>query len=568
MNRKANSLEGRDYSRNARNSSGLILVIVACLVGVVYLSYSIMLEVQRPAERRREAKVSTRSPYSDAGTRFETRSMPPSRLSQAVPSAYAPVPNMQGEPSSEEGFEDDALWEMEGDTARVPGPDLPQDFSDLESVARIQDNFQAEMPAYTQQPLPQSSGAVPPVFVDGYAVQQVAYVTPQQSSGAAQSQPSNNPGSSGPAASGGAAAGAAQVPATPDADEFGKGMYLKELGVWLGQTITPVLEGGVYAGWEYNLLKTETAGSGSLRFTDLTTNKFSGADTESEFGTGVRWTLGMHRQLVGFRARYFDFREESFELGGYLPGNDWPRLESSQRLDLTALDIELTQSYSLLGSALESSFGVRHASLEATNSILGIGSLGDSLEVHGSAYVFRTVEAIGPTFSIGGRSALPWGWGASAPTLDHHCSQSLCYCGSGWSWFWSLRGSLLWGDSMAKASTEAQTYVKYNDAIQGVARSSDSSIANLEAEAKLFHTELLLGLEYRHQLQILPAIMSFRTALEYQGWDTGSPVAESRSFAFLASTEPRFGGRVDSYATADNRHFNLMGINLSVTFNY
>lgn len=545
---------------NARSNSSKLSaatrVTLAISVGLIcsgYLTYSIVGELYSSADVE---KVTTREVEPGQRNQISNVNPLPQHLKRTLGIA-AVVEEAEADNSQ---YENEGLWE-ETDSA-VPeqqiveyvdngeaagnsyNPDYPTAYSDS-----IGDT--GTVPYQTERAIPQYNSNV----------QQVTYAAPFQQTG------TPAPGTAGTPP--GAPPSPVPTPApTPAPEELGKGTYLKELGAWLGETVTPVLEGGVYAGVDFNLLSTETAGSGALRFTDLNTNKFSGADSESEFGSGIRWTAGLHHQVVGFRARYFDFREESLDIGAYLPNSDWPRLESSQRLDLTALDIELTQEYTLLGSCLESSFGVRHANLEGTNSILGIGTLGDRLEVHGSSYIFRSVEAIGPTFAIGGRGALPWGFGACPPVAGHACGDAICNCGSGWSWFWSLRGSLLWGDTLAKASTEAQTYIKSDGAIQAVSRSSDSAYANTEAEAKLFHSEVLLGLEYRHQMRIIPSTLRFRTALEYQGWDTGSAFATSKSYAFLGSAEPRFGGRVDSLAVADNRHFNLFGINLSVTLNY
>jgi len=221
-----------------------------------------------------------------------------------------------------------------------------------------------------------------------------------------------------------------------------------------------------------------------------------------------------------------------------------------------------------MGSALESSFGVRHSRLDAASSVFGLGSLGDRLEVHGAAQALRSLEAIGPTFTLGGRHTLPWSlWcGASCDAISNtqHCDP----CSYGWSWFWNARGSIFWGDVVSKATTETQTYVKANESMFAVSRSSDGAYASTDSEAKLFHNELLIGLEYCRPISVVPSTMRLRLAVEYQRWDTGQSLAKSQSHAFLASSEPRFGGRVEASAAAENRYFDLIGMNMSMTINY
>jgi hypothetical protein len=226
---------------------------------------------------------------------------------------------------------------------------------------------------------------------------------------------------------------------------------------------------------------------------------------------------------------------------------------------MRALDVELTQSYWVTEHAIEVAFGMRYAKFDGSNSLLASGHLADKLELQGQTLTQKMFEGIGPTFAISGRKNLPWTF-ACGPAVDP--------CAAGWGWYWSARGALMWGDTQAMAATEAQVVTLGNDFGFGFSRSVDSAVASRDAASKLLQTELGLGLEYQRLLVLVPSRLHLRAGLEYQAWDTGRTAARSESFAFLASDDPQFGGRIDAIAASDTRFMNLFGFSFSARLNF
>lgn len=595
-----------DRKASASSFSRLILILFCSAIASMYLFYSIWSDLQPSLEiaatsekpslpQAVEADSSlafdhfrndgSREPYSPESSWY-LRSIIQGEREYATQPLYAESsienlePFVKRAPSPSQTSWDNELT-LSQTAERVPGivvstpsrvgiePRSADSLSGTQgpTVNSSSNPYQNPTGTYDDQSAPfTSKSSYDQSFFRSSNVRLVNYDAPSQQ--IATPQTSTSPPSASTPPSPSQTAGSPNSATAPPKESNRKGNYLDELGAALTRKVTPILNGGLYGQVEYQLLRTETAGSGSLLFRDLVSNDSRSAEMESDFGLGTRWTLGMRHQIVGFRVRYSDFREESFQHEGSRIEELWPRLEISQRLDLKALDVELTQQYHLMGATLDSSFGVRHSRLEANSSVFGLGSLGDRLEVHGLAHVFRSLEAIGPTFTIGGHQSLPWKLWCAAP-CDSISNASFCDpCRYGWSWFWNARGSILWGDVVAKATTESQTYIKANESMFAVSRSSDGAYVNTNSEAKLFHNEILIGLEYCRPLIVVPSTMRFRTAIEYQRWDTGKAVAKSQSHAFLASSEPRFGGRVESSAAAENRYFDLIGLNFSMTLNY
>jgi hypothetical protein len=321
----------------------------------------------------------------------------------------------------------------------------------------------------------------------------------------------------------------------------------------------PMLEGGIYGGSEFTYLGTRPVGDGRLRVTDLPTGERQLLDTDGGHGSGSRWTLGIRSGSVGIRGRYWRFGEERLDRFHEGWSSVWPRMERLQSLDMRALDVELTQSYSVMEHAVEVAFGMRYAKFDGSNSLLASGRLGDKLELHSQTLTQKMFEGIGPTFSISGRKNLPWTF-ACGPVFDP--------CDAGWAWYWSARGALMWGDTQAKAATEAQVVTLGEEFGFGFSRSVDTATASRDAAAKLLQTELGLGLEYQRQMVLVPSRLHLRAGLEYQAWDTGRTAARSESFAFLASEQPTFGGRADAIAASDTRFMNLFGFGFSARLNF
>lgn len=374
-----------------------------------------------------------------------------------------------------------------------------------------------------------------------------------------------------PQATSGASKDVANKPATPPTPpaptpSSGNGnSTLKELGVFFQDKLTPIFEGGVFASYSLFALRTESTGATSIRFTDSISESSQERVVDSNFGVGQKAVLGIQGNLVGYRASYSSFLEETSRFDRPDFRSLWPDLSSMSRIEMQIADIEVTQKHSINEICLESFFGVRYAEYRGADMALGVGKFAKNFEAHAIAHSFRETEGIGPTFGMSAKKYLPWKFGCG---MFESCETN--DCGNlGWSWFWSLRGSVLRSRVLTSAYTESQLGIYSQDTgVQGIARSADQSYLDQSRELNLFNGELQLGIEFSRPLVFIPATASVRTSLVCQYWDTGPAVSTSQSFASLSGNSPDFSGRVDSLAISDNRYLNLFGLNLTMGLNY
>lgn len=368
------------------------------------------------------------------------------------------------------------------------------------------------------------------------------------------------------------ATGSNKPPATqpaatqPAAPASGNGnSTIKELATFFQGKLTPIFEGGVFASYSVEALRTESTGSTNIRFTDGLSQASRERTVDSHFGIGQRAVLGIRGSLVGYRASYQHLLEETSRFDRpdfrYL----WPDLSSMSRIDLNVADIELTQKHCINDIYIESFFGVRYAEYRGADMAVGVGKIAQTLEAHAIAHSYRETEGIGPTFGLSAKRHLPWKFGCGM--FDSCGDQD---CGNlGWSWFWTLRGAVLRSRVLSSAYTESQLGIYSNETgVQGVARSADKSYLDQTTEQNLFNGEFQIGVEYCRPLVFIPATASLRTSLVCQYWDTGPGVSSSQSYASLSGKTPDFSGRVDSFAISDNRYLNLFGVNLTMGLNY
>ncbi len=355
------------------------------------------------------------------------------------------------------------------------------------------------------------------------------------------------------------------APQTPTPPISNANRTLKELGSFLQGKLTPIFEGGVFASYSLDALRTESTGATSIRFIDDTTQTSQDRVVESHYALGQRATVGIRGNFVGYRASYSNLLEETSRFDRPDFRELWPDLSSMTRIDMNIADIELTQRHTINDVCIDSFFGVRYAEYRGSDMAVGVGKFAKNLEAHAIAHSFRETEGIGPTFGLSAKRHLPWKFGCG---MFENCDVK--DCGNlGWNYFWTLRGSVLRSKVMASAYTESQLGVYSPDTgVQGIARSADKSYLDQSNEMNLFNGEFQLGLEYCRPLGFIPASASFRTSLVYQYWDTGPGVSTSQSFASLRGKTPDFSGRVESLAISDNRYLNLFGVNLTMGLNY
>jgi outer membrane biosynthesis protein TonB len=357
----------------------------------------------------------------------------------------------------------------------------------------------------------------------------------------------------------------AAAPQTPTPPISNANRTLKELGSFIQGALTPIFEGGVFASYSLDALRTESTGATSIRFTDDVSQTSRDRVVDSRYALGQRASIGIRGNFVGYRASYSNLVEETSRFDRPDYRELWPDLSSMTRIDMHVADIELTQRHTIKDVCIESFFGVRYAEYRGSDMAVGVGKFAKNLEAHAIAYSFRETEGIGPTFGLSAKRHLPWKFGCG---MFEDCGVN--DCGDlGWNCFWTLRGSVLRSKVMASAHTDSQLGVYSSDTgVQGIARSADKSYLDQSNEMNLFNGEFQLGLEYCRPLGFIPATASFRTSLVYQYWDTGSGVSTSESFASLRGNTPEFSGRVESLATSDNRFLDLFGMNLTMGLNY
>jgi hypothetical protein len=270
----------------------------------------------------------------------------------------------------------------------------------------------------------------------------------------------------------------------------------------------------------------------SVYLTDLGSNSSVFGESTPGLGAGIRTWIELQKNDRGLRARYLYFGNAvALSDPEFVVPAD-PGFIQSYNLDANTLDLELTQQFCLCEHQLETSFGGRWARLNRSSTVTGFGTVGGT-DVQGFAYGANETEGAGFTSSIGGRRAI--------------------FCDGGWNFIWGFRGSFIWADSTTAVLTDVT-------AAQGatVARSRDSAFAGTEAE-DLFILDLTLGVEYESCIKCCcrEANLFFRTGFEYQWWDTGSPFAESYSFAGVGG--PGGSGLVEAFSYGHDGDLSLIG---------
>lgn len=331
-------------------------------------------------------------------------------------------------------------------------------------------------------------------------------------------------------------------------------------------------EAGLVGGVELGFLGPLGEPSQSVTQTNLVTGQAFTGTTESALATSVRIWLGVqHAGGFGYRARYGHIGVDYIDLDPTVPVivDGETAFREEYYLCGDTFDLELTHRYCLFNWVFDASFGGRYARLERNAMSLGYGQLSE-VELTGLAVGANELEGAGFTFSVGANAPVGLWWskhhaGDDAckphPPFDNIHSRIACCAPNllcGWRWFWGLRGSLLWADTAASAFTEANAAVR-TTASTGSSYSRDQAYASEDQSDNVFIGEAVLGLQWEHCCQCLPAVFFLRAGLEYQHWETGNVCARSNSFAFLHDGPDTVGGRVDAVANAHDGDLDLFG---------
>jgi hypothetical protein len=197
-------------------------------------------------------------------------------------------------------------------------------------------------------------------------------------------------------------------------------------------------------------------------------------------------------------------------------GDDTRGFLSDGGVETYAVDAEITRNFCCSdGWDFDVAFGFRYASLEDLAHVSLTGTDGRILPTIALADATSITEFYGPgiTAAFGGDKAI----------YRSCCSQLKL--------FWTVRGSIVWGD----ITSSTQTAVTVVDPFPtGYADRVDFALARTEDEMLI--GELQVGLQWEHQLRCTPAAAFARIAFEYQYWDADGGWAETQSLASVNAT--------------------------------
>jgi hypothetical protein len=240
------------------------------------------------------------------------------------------------------------------------------------------------------------------------------------------------------------------------------------------------------------------------------------SDVDSLYVSPRAW-VGIQGCRWGANLRYWHLQASE---GQYDPSlgslNAWDAFDcgvpdvgffTCSRLEAYTVDLELTRRFCINDCWMQASFGVRHANIEANQSITGLALTDDGL-LAGYARANRQSRGTGLLFGLYGRK----------PVFPCSCV----------SWFYNFRYSTLWGPT--ETSAESFASVQANDP-DFTASAASVNGAYTVVDDTLFIGEVQLGLEWNYALQCIPANTFCRFAIEYQRWDGGNGFSAANSFA-------------------------------------
>lgn len=304
---------------------------------------------------------------------------------------------------------------------------------------------------------------------------------------------------------------------------------------------------GWYGGAEGTFLAPFSEPSQTVILTDLITGEQFTGNSDPGFGAGIRTWVGIQRCGWGTRATYWHFGNDNVVATPITPNYANPaytQFNENYHLNMDVLDLEFTQQLCCYDWMFNSSIGGRYADVERSSTVVGIGRLGNGVELLGLATGSNEMEGAGLTFSLGAARPL--------------------YCNCNWQFFWNYRGSLLWTSQSAAALTQAD--VQRIGSLAGTSR--DFAYASTDTCDPVYVSEVQIGFTYTRQLCCVPAKFFCKIAAEYQHWDTGDSIAQSGSFAQLTGTPGPFGARVDAFSNAHDGDLDLIGFTLGAGFTY
>ncbi len=305
---------------------------------------------------------------------------------------------------------------------------------------------------------------------------------------------------------------------------------------------------GLYAGVEATILAPFNEPNQRVVLTDLLTNATYEGTSDPGLGVGLRTWVGLQRCGWGVRATYWHFGDDTVTADpavvNYANPN-FTQFNEIYHLNMDVFDLEFTQELCCYNWTFNTTIGARYADIERESKVVGIGRLGNAVELLGLATGGNEMDGAGVTFSVGGSRA-----------LYHKC---------GWNMFWNYRGSYLYADYSVSALTQADVF-RVGSPV-GVSRDFAYAAADNDCDG-LYVSEIQLGLQYERQLCCVPALFFCKFAVEYQHWDTGDALAQTGSFGQLTGAPGPFGARVDAFSDAHDGDLDLIGFTIGTGFTY
>ena len=328
--------------------------------------------------------------------------------------------------------------------------------------------------------------------------------------------------------------------------------FLRKLGKRM-EPLRPInlCDRGLYFATEFTFLSSSRIAKSQVEVADMLTDVEHCIESEGAFGYGQRGILGVQGEVFGFEMIYWDYGSRGYESGSWKPPYLFEQYTTGQSVDLSTLDLEITQRFCVAGVNLGTAVGLRKMDYVGHSSAFSLASYHDEqVEVSSSALAKNRLEGIGPTFAIRG----------SRPIF------SLCDIGTyGAGLFWDTRVSWLWSDASSSAITEA-TAVSTTTQSPTVSRSLDYAYTVSDDPELRMHAGLQLGFQCWRSVGCRSRLIS-RAAFEYQYFEQSDDYSMATSYAFLTDSV-NFGGASSALAENTGQNLNMFGFTLLVGINY
>ena len=308
---------------------------------------------------------------------------------------------------------------------------------------------------------------------------------------------------------------------------------------------------GLYLATEFTFLSSSQVAKSQVDVADLLSDAEHSAESAGAFGYGQRSVIGLQGEVFGFEAIYWDYGSREYESGSWKPPYIFEQYTRGQSVDLSTLDLEITQKFCIAGVDWGTAIGLRKMDYVGHSSAFSLATYHDQqVEVSSSALAKNRLEGIGPTFAIRGRKS-----------ISRFCDQGIYGTG----FFWDTRLSWLWSDSSSSAITEASAVSTTYDN-PTVSRSLDHAYTISDDPELRMHAGLQLGVECWRAVGCRSRLVS-RVAFEYQYFEQSDDYSMANSYAYLTDSI-NFGAAASALAENSGRDLNMFGFTLLVGINY